>query len=107
MTLGHGLQRGRIDIGMRAIQRELENLILELRAGHPTAGSPEGQVLPHLLRIRLQLEDGTSPAGLAAAFNDLERFWLESIAWCSALSREVEKLLIDYADWSEGTAPDR
>ncbi|MDJ0853868.1 MAG: hypothetical protein QNI85_03540 [Desulfobacterales bacterium] len=30
-----------------------------------------------------------------AAFNDLERFWLESIAWCSALSRDVEKLLIE------------
>ena len=80
---------------MRAIQHELENLIFKLRAGHPTAGSPEGQALPHLLRIRLLLEDGTSPAGLAAAFNDLERFWLESIAWCSALSREVEKLLIE------------
>ncbi len=85
----------------------LKTWFFKLKAGHPAAGSPEGLVLPHLLRIRLLLEDGTSPAGLAAAFNDLERFWLESIAWCSALSRDVEKLLIDYADWSEGTAPDR
>ena len=91
---------------MIAIRRELDKLILKLEDGRPAAGSPEDQTLQHLRQIRLLLDGVAHPAELAAAFADLERFWQASIAWCSTLSRDVEKLLIDYADWCEGTAPD-
>ena len=95
-----------IDIDMQPIRRELENLILRLEEGRPEAGSREGKTLRHLRRIRALLEDSGRPDELTAAFADLEQFWMVSIAWCSVLSRDVEKLLIDYADWSESTAPD-
>ena len=91
---------------MIAFRRELENLILKLENGRPAAGSPEDQTLQHLLRIRARVENGARPADLAAGFAALERFWRESIAWCSVLSREVEKLLIDYAELTEYTPPD-
>ncbi|MDJ0989697.1 MAG: hypothetical protein QNI85_06780 [Desulfobacterales bacterium] len=91
---------------MRAIRRELENLILKLEEGHPAAGSREGRTLPYLRRIRTLLDAGGHPAEIAAAFAALEQFWLASIAWCATLSRDVEKLLIDYADESEKTPPD-
>ncbi len=91
---------------MKTIRRELENLILKLEGGHPAAGSRDGRTLQHLLRIRAVLEAGEHPAELAAAFAALEQFWLASIAWCATLSRDVEKLLIDYADASEKTPPD-
>lgn len=95
-----------IDIDMQPIRRELENLILRLAEGRPEAGSREGKTLRHLRRIRALLEDGGRPDELTAAFADLEQFWMVSIAWCSVLSRDVEKLLIDHADWSASTAPD-
>ena len=91
---------------MIALRRELENLILKLEDGRPAAGSREHQTLQHLLHIRVRLENGAHPEELAAAFAALERFWLASIAWCSTLSRDVEKLLIDYADFSADTPPD-
>ena len=91
---------------MIAFRRELDKLILKLEDGRPAVGSREDQTLQHLLQIRARLENGAHPVELAEAFTDLERFWQASIAWCSKLSRDVEKLLIDYADWSEGTLPD-
>ncbi len=91
---------------MLSIRPGLENLIFKLEGGCPAAGSREAQTLHHLLQIRARLESGARPAEFAAAFAALERFWQESIAWCSALSRDVEKLLIDYADLSADTPPD-
>ncbi len=92
---------------MRAIRSDLESLIRKLEGGAPASGSREGRTLQYLRQIGALLDAGGHPDELAAAFAALEQFWLVSIAWCSVLSRDIEKLLIDYADWSEGTAPDR
>jgi len=36
-----------------------------------------------------------------AAYIRLRQFWLDAVPWCSELSRDVEKIIIMYADRAE------
>ena len=90
---------------MEELERELENLILKLAQGCPAEASCEGQTLIHLRHIRSLVEDDGRPAELAEAFASLKQFWQASIAWCSELSRDVERLIIVYTDLAESANP--
>lgn len=86
---------------MEELRHELKNLIVKLERGRPTAASPEGRTLQHLKSIQVLLEGEGHPMELGPAFNALKQFWLDAIAWCSALSRDIEKLIIIYGELSE------
>jgi hypothetical protein len=30
----------------------------------------------------------------SAAVNELRQFWIDSVAWCSTLSRDIEKIIM-------------
>lgn len=86
---------------MDELRYELKKLTDELERGRPQGASPEGQALQYLNPIQLMLEGRADPAGIAAAFDALKQFWLDSVAWCSALSRDIEKIIIIYGELSE------
>lgn len=85
---------------MEQLRHELEHLIAKLAHGRPAADRPEDRALQHLQTIQGLAAGAAVPADLAPAFAELKQFWLHSIAWCSALSRDIEKLIIIYEESS-------
>jgi hypothetical protein len=40
----------------------------------------------------------------SAAVNELRQFWIDSVAWCSTLSRDIEKIIMIHGELWEATA---
>jgi hypothetical protein len=77
--------------------KEIRALISNLELQHPDQHSIEGQALRRLIALLEAVEgqNGLQMDNCAAA---LKQFWLESVAWCSQLSKDLEKVLIIYEE---------
>jgi chromosome condensin MukBEF ATPase and DNA-binding subunit MukB len=91
---------------MEQLRHELDKLIAKLAPHRPAADSQEGRALQYLQTIQKLALGKARSAERAAAFVALRQFWLHSIAWCSALSRDIEKLIIIYEESSAADHPD-
>jgi len=84
---------------MERLITEIYELVDKLEKGLFSENSIEALVLSHLKRI-LNAMGGASgkdkPIGVL--IDDLRQFWLDSIPWCSELSKDVEKLIIKFGD---------
>lgn len=67
-------------------------LIQKMEAGD-LSGSEDFQTLQMLIAIRDHALSGPNEE-LEIACTHLREHWLHSVAWCSKLSRELEKILI-------------
>ena len=83
---------------MNELTQEIVALIVKLENSTISGGSTEQITASHLTRLLAALENAEDPGTLASRFADLERFWLSSIAWCSQLSKDVEKIIITYQE---------
>ena len=82
---------------------ELKKEIQELISSIEKPGSNEGDVdaigLFHLKQVAEALE--YKPHRLGSRIARLNRFWMDSVPWCSRLSKELEKVLIMYSEATE------
>jgi hypothetical protein len=72
--------------------RNVAELIAKIEAGN-LSGPQDLQTLQKLISVHDHALSGP-PEALEIACNDLREHWLHSVAWCSDLSRELEKILI-------------
>ena len=79
----------------REIQDAMERLNQEV-----DAGSAEAAALVHLRGLSRSLSG--APHRLESRIAELRRFWLESVPWCSPLSKDLEKLIILCSEAVEG-----
>jgi len=83
---------------MNELTEEIIALIEKLEKQNPIDGSTEQITTSHLKSLLAAMEDAEHPAALAPRFADLEQFWLSSVAWCSQLSKDLEKIIIIYQE---------
>lgn len=81
--------------------RELIKLTEDLQALLPQENEPVESVLLQL-RGLFRAIDAQNRADLFSRIATLKQFWLESIPWCSELSRQVERLLILFDEEARG-----
>jgi hypothetical protein len=62
--------------------------------------SPETQVLEYLSSLLVAAGSGERSAMEDRIFQ-LKHFWFQSVPWCSTLSKEIEKIVIQYNEYAE------
>ena len=80
------------------LKNEINGLVDKLEKGLPV-NSVEFFALTHLRHFLRKMEDSGIVGLPDVVFEELRQFWLESIPWCSELSRDIEKLIIMYEDF--------
>ena len=85
---------------MNELTKEIVALIEKLERQNPIDGSTERITITHLTGLLPVLENAEDPEVLVSRFAELEQFWLSSLAWCSQLSKDVEKIIITYQELS-------
>ena len=83
---------------MDELTKQIAALIEKLEKSNPIDGSTEQITTSHLTGLLAAMENAEGPGALAPRFADLEQFWLSSVAWCSQLSKDVEKIIITYQE---------
>jgi len=83
---------------MEMFKNEIHSLIVKLEGSHPVDGSTEAYTLEHLKRIVVIAEKTGNLGELAESVLVLKNFWLNSVKWCSQLSRDLEKLITIYEE---------
>jgi hypothetical protein len=74
------------------LEKETRSLLSDLAKSAPDPESSEGVAVEYLKCLLAGSEN--HPAQVD--FSDLKRFWLESVPWCSELSKRMEKLITMY-----------
>lgn len=87
---------------MELLRQEIRTLAEKLKRSGPPPGSVEETTLIILLSIEAKAQMVTCAKDLDECFAELNQFWLNSIDWCSQLSKEIEKLLIIQEELSIG-----
>jgi hypothetical protein len=85
---------------MEKLKKEIHTLVDKLEKGFSDEKSIEYSVLIHLKRL-LQVMEGSDKNEfelIGALFSELRQFWLDSVPWCSELSKDIEKLIIMFSD---------
>ena len=59
-------------------------------------------VLTQLKCLLREVESGNIGSN-DRVFGNLRQFWLDSVPWCSELSRDVEKIIIMYGDLADAS----
>ncbi len=77
------------------LQREIQDAMERLNQV-VDAGSAEAAALVHLRAVARSLSG--PPHRLENRIAELRRFWLESVPWCSPLSKELEKVIILHSE---------
>jgi len=72
-----------------------ETLIAGLELAIPGGGGTEEGALAHLKKL-MQAVESRNRKQMDMNFMELKGYWLESVPWCSGLSKEIEKLLMIY-----------
>jgi len=83
---------------MDELTKEIVALIKKLEKSNPIDGSPEQITTGQLNGLLAAMENAVDPGTLAPRVAELEQFWLSSVAWCSQLSKDVERILIIYQE---------
>jgi hypothetical protein len=83
---------------MNKLGKEITALVDRLEKLNSPEGSTEHTTKNHLKRLMVDLENSEDAKTLDTGFAELEKFWLSSVAWCSQLSKEIEKIIIIYQE---------
>jgi hypothetical protein len=85
---------------MNPLKRIFDDLIDKLSFAGPTE-SGSTAVLSMLKLISKALEDGDLKAAQMTC-GQLNEYWLQSVGWCSELSKDIEKCLIAFEEHFPG-----
>ena len=83
---------------MNELLNEIVALIDKLEKLNPINGSNEQIVVGHLKRLKSALGSTDDLKSLEPGFAGLEQFQLSSVARCSQLSKDIEKIIIIYQE---------
>ena len=83
---------------MNELKIEIAALIDRLEKLNSPEGGTEHTTKSHLKRLMAGLDNTVDAKTLEPGFAELEKFWLSSVAWCSQLSKEIEKIIIVYQE---------
>ena len=83
------------DFSQNVCIKAIGALITELKQRHHENHSIHGQALSQLTRLLAAIE-GQNRQDMDRSAETLKQFWLKSVAWCSPLSKEIERVLILY-----------
>ena len=86
---------------MDTLIKEIYVLIDKLEKGLFSENSIESLVLSHLKRILYAARGTGKDKPVGVLIDDLRQFWLDSVPWCSELSKDIEKLVIIYSDLAD------
>jgi len=75
---------------MNELRNEIAALIDKLESQDAPEGRTEQITLGHLKGLMAPADS----AEIQARFAGLEQFWASSVAWCSELSKDLEKIII-------------
>lgn len=79
---------------MESLRKEIFSLITRLEGNLAPLGHIESQAVVRLRALQAVAEKATAAGELTPEIMALRQFWLDSVDWCSQLSRDIEKLLI-------------
>ena len=79
---------------VKTLHHEMHALVAKLEGAFPQPGSIEDTTLVRLRTLCAAADEARQAGDLTPHFVELRRYWLDSIDWCSQLSKEIEKLLI-------------
>jgi len=79
---------------MESLRHEMRALVAKLEGSFPQPGSIEDTTLVRLRTLGAAVDQARQAGDLGPQFSELRQYWLDSIDWCSQLSKEIEKLLI-------------
>ncbi len=79
---------------MDKLKKEIILLTDKLETGQFGANGDEAFVLTQLKQIFREIDGSGNIQVIDGFFGQLRQFWLESIPWCSELSKNIEKLII-------------
>lgn len=82
---------------MDRLCQAIQDLIRHLKSTPVAQQSLEAECLRHLDGLLKAAENRNLPL-LNRKAGEIRNFWLQSVPWCSTLSRDVEKLLILYEE---------
>ena len=83
---------------MNELLNEIVALIDKLEELNPICGSNEQITVDHLKTLKDALGNTNDMKTLTPAFASLEQFQVSSVAWCSQLSKDIEKVIIIYQE---------
>jgi hypothetical protein len=83
---------------MNEFYSEMVALIDKLEKTIPSEGSTEQITLSLLKGLGIAAENTDDTNALEARVAELEQFWASSVAWCSVLSKDIEKIIILYRE---------
>lgn len=83
---------------MNELGKEIVAVIDKLDKSNPVDGSTEYITTSHLKGLVAAMETAVDLRTLEPRYADLEQFWLSSVAWCSELSRDIEKIIIIFRE---------
>ena len=89
---------------MNEFKAEINKTVGNLKAANPGYQSPEKIALNYLERIVQQSKTISNIRELDSIITELRLFWLNSVAWCSPLSKDLEKIIILYEESANITA---
>jgi len=79
---------------MDELNKEIATLIDKLERADAIEGNTGQITINHLKGLMAAAENAENTRVLAARFDNLEQFWASSVAWCSELSKDLEKIII-------------
>ena len=83
---------------MNELKNEIIALIKKLENSNPIDGSTEHVTTIHLKRLMTALQNEAETETLQHGIAELEHFYATSVAWCSQLSKDIEKIIIIYQE---------
>jgi len=87
---------------MEMLKNEICELIDKLENGMAGEDRMASRVLTQLKSLLREIEAGNIGSN-ERVFGDLRQFWLDSVPWCSDLSRDVEKIIMMYGDLADAS----
>lgn len=84
------------------LKNEMGALIHKLENGMAGEDRIAALVLTRLKSLLREIESGNIGSN-DRVFGDLRQFWLDSVPWCSELSRDVEKIIMMYGELAEAS----
>ena len=79
---------------MESLRHAIHALVAKLEGAFPPPGSIEDTTLVRLRTLCAAADQAQRAEDLNCQFAELRQYWLDSIDWCSQLSKEIERLLI-------------
>lgn len=83
------------DLAVDRLCQAICDLIGQLTSNPAAPQSVEAKCLRHLQGLLKAAEIRNSPL-MESLMADFRNFWLQSVPWCSALSKEIERVLVLY-----------